>query len=192
MNSVYLVCAIIGGAVFLMQLAMQLIGLDHDVDVDMDIDIDVDVDAGGDHGDSSLFFGFLSFRTMVAAVLFFGLTGLAGKEAALPPFTTGIVAVGAGIVAMIVVGAIMSALKKMQASGTLDIRYAVGQPGSVYLTIPGENGGSGKVSVTVQSRLRELLAVTPGNELPSGTKVVVTRVVTADTVEVTGATAEEV
>ncbi len=87
MIPLFVVCAAIGGTLLLCQLVLTLMGLggdafdldvDSDVgaDVDMDVDMDVDADAGesGHHG-SSWIFGVISFRSVVAALTFFGLAG---------------------------------------------------------------------------------------------------------------------
>ena len=186
MQTAYIVCATVGGAIFLIQLVMQLMGLDHDADADFDVDHDFD------HADSSLFFGILSFRAVVAGVMFYGLAGLAAAQAQQPDWTGGVIAAGSGVSALVVMGLLMNAMKKMQSSGTLDIRHAVAQPGVVYLTVPAGNAGAGKVTVTVQGRSSEFPAMTPGTELLTGAKIVVTRVLTADTLEVTAAPSQEV
>src|SRR3990170_1675555 len=99
MATLFLICATVGGTVLACQLVMTLLGFAGDmVDVDVpddldgggDLDLGGDVDAGdvsvdadmdGDageaaHHDTSWLAGVLSFRTMVAALTFFGLAGL--------------------------------------------------------------------------------------------------------------------
>jgi hypothetical protein len=60
----------------------------------------------------------------------------------------------------------------------------VGQHGSVYLRIPGNNSGNGKIQINLQNRTMDYLAVTSGPELPTGTKVVVVGIVNPTTLEV--------
>ncbi|HEV3004258.1 MAG TPA: hypothetical protein VGX78_07335, partial [Pirellulales bacterium] len=105
---VYSVCAVIGGTLLLCQFIMTLIGLDHagvdDVPHDFGHDFAPDVHAGDTaHGNdtahdhsASWFVGIITFRTIVAAMTFFGLTGLAGGAAEWPAMFTLVVALGAG------------------------------------------------------------------------------------------------
>ncbi|MGE0431869.1 MAG: hypothetical protein AB7K09_19185 [Planctomycetota bacterium] len=183
MNTAFSICAAVGGVIFLIQLVMQLMGLDHDADVD--------VDADGDHGDSSLFFGILSIRTVVAAVMFFGIGGLAALQNGQPEFTALTIAGGCGLVAMILVGLVLKGMKKLQASGSTDIRQAMGQAGVVYLAIPESKSGAGKVTVTVNGRSTEFAAMTTGAALATGEQIVVTNVLTEDTLEVAAAPSQE-
>jgi hypothetical protein len=75
-------------------------------------------------------------------------------------------------------------MRNLRAEGTVHIDRAVGQNGSVYLTIPAARGGVGKVLVPVQNRTMEYKAVTPDAELPTGANVVVVGIVDSETVEV--------
>jgi hypothetical protein len=60
----------------------------------------------------------------------------------------------------------------------------VGQRGTVYLRVPGGRSGTGKIQFNLQNRTVEYLAVTAGEELPTGTKVIVVGVVDPTTLEV--------
>ena len=66
----------------------------------------------------------------------------------------------------------------------MHIGRAVGTTGTVYLSVPGKNGGAGKVTVKVQNRTVEYQAVTSQETLATGTAVQVIAVVGPDTVEV--------
>ena len=79
---------------------------------------------------------------------------------------------------------LMRGLFKLTADGTERIARAVGEEATVYLTIPGENQGAGKVHVTVQHRTLEFDAVTSGEKLPTGARVIVVGVLSSDRVEV--------
>jgi hypothetical protein len=81
----------------------------------------------------------------------------------------------------------MRGLIKLQSEGTIHIEGAVGQPGTVYLKIPGNKTGLGKVTLNLQNRTVEYQACTFQGDLPTGAKVVVVSVVSPDTVEVVAA-----
>ena len=61
---------------------------------------------------------------------------------------------------------------------------ATGSTGTVYLAIPGERKGAGKVLLTLQNRTVEYQAVTSRGALPTGAPILVVDVVGPDTVDV--------
>jgi hypothetical protein len=95
-----------------------------------------------------------------------------------------VIAVVCGLAAMYGVYFLMRGLYKLTAEGTERIDRAVGQEGIVYLAIPGQNGGVGKVHVPVQNRTLEYEAMTAGERLATGSRVVVVGVLGAGRVEV--------
>lgn len=63
-------------------------------------------------------------------------------------------------------------VSKLNDSGTLDIKNAIGTIGEVYLTVGGKRSRIGKVSVRIQGSLREMEALTDENDdLSTGTVV---------------------
>jgi hypothetical protein len=206
MVTFYLICFLIGATLMGLQFLLGLLGLGHLHDFGghevggHDVGgHDVgghDVHAGhGEHehdheGEGSWFASLLTFRTLTAALTFFGLAGLAGYRQWGPdgwPITLAVAVAGGGG-ALLLVARLMLWLRRQTASGTVHIDRAVGQPATVYLTVPAQKAGAGKVQVCVQNRTMEYQAVTPDRELPTGAKVVVVSVVNADTVEVVPAT----
>lgn len=195
MTTVFVISAVVGGTVLLVQFVLTLVGLGGDaldldlpegVDADGDFggDIDTDVDADLGHTDSSWMFGLVSTRTLTAAMAFFGLGGLAAQSAgASPPMALG-VAIAAAVAAMVAVYWLMRGLMSLKAEGTARIQHAVGRHATVYVTIPAETSGQGKIQMNLQGRTMEYLALTPGHALPPGTKIVVTNIIASDTVEV--------
>ena len=194
MTAVFVVCAAVGGTVLAFQLLITLIGIggealdidmpdDMDVDMDMDVDADFDADSGLHHGSSSIF-GVLSFRTLVAALTFFGLGGLASQSAGASTPTVVVVAAAAGLGAMYGVYWLMQTLYRLKAEGTAKIQRTVGKHATVYLRVPGGESGTGKIQINLQNRTMEYLAMTAGEDLPTGAKVVVVDVLTPNTVAV--------
>jgi hypothetical protein len=78
----------------------------------------------------------------------------------------------------------MRSLHRLKADGTIHLERALGQSGTVYLTIPGQKSGLGKVTFRLQNRTVECQAVTPHGQLPTGSNIVVSAVLGPDTVEV--------
>lgn len=192
MFTLYAMCAVVGGIMLVIQFILALIGLDHHGMMDGSGHMDVhtgDVHGadhhGGDTHDSSWFFKLVSFRSMVAAITFFGLGGGLGMSAGLPSFFAFSLALAAGVVAMILVAWVMHLFITLHAEGTVRIENALGMPATVYLTIPGKRAGAGKVTVAVQNRSMEYEAFTDEEDaIPTGSDVIVTGIVNASTVEV--------
>ncbi|MBN9118094.1 MAG: hypothetical protein J0I06_02835 [Planctomycetes bacterium] len=172
MDTVFLVCAILGATLLACEIVAGMLGFGHDHD--MDTGGDADADHGDGHGHGNSLFGMLTVRTVTAAVLFFGLGGLTARYYGLEETSAFGLALGAGALALYLVG-------------TARIDRAVGTTGTVYLRVPGARGGSGKVHLMLQNRTVECLAVTAGDELPTGRPIKVVAVVNSDTVEVEAA-----
>lgn len=181
------ICAVVGGTVLICQFVLTLVGLGGNETDFADIPDDLPADvghAGGAHGsdgsghdahgqhDTSWLFAMISFRTLVAASTFFGLTGLAARAAGQSVPLQLVLAVAAGVGAMYGVHWIIRTMGRLAEDGTLRIRQAIGQEGTVYIPIPAAKANAGKVQLKVQNRLVEFEAVTSaGERLATGTKV---------------------
>lgn len=216
MVTLYVICAAVGCTVMVIQLALTLMGADSDSDFDVDAsagDAHIDVGGGGgdahvdidladgeahvdvshgdgadaDHHGPTWFFSVLSFRALVAAVAFFGLAGYAGEKGGLSNYMTFVTATAAGVVAMIIVAWLMRLLHQLTDEGNVQIRNALGVEGTVYLTIPENKSGRGKVTVKIQNRTMEYQAMTSDEALPTGTPVVVSGILGNDILEVSAA-----
>ncbi len=156
-----------------------------DIDVSTDVDISTDIDTGNGNGDvpdmnysdgSSLHdVGTLNFFTLQGIITFFCVFGWAGivtyklTKLAILAVAVGIVL---GLASMYGVAKIMQLSKKLAQNGTLNVKNLLGASGTVYLVIPGDGEGKGKVNVTSGERLVEFDAITDGGEtLPDGTSV---------------------
>lgn len=179
MSTVYGLCAAVGGLIFAVQLVLSLVGADHDAG-------SIDDPGNLDHldHDSSGVFGVLSFRTVVAALAFFGFAGLGGQTSGWSETTTFAVALAVGGVALYAVYRLGLLLARLQSDETVDPRRSVGCTGSVYLRVPAARSGVGKVQISQQGRTMEYEAVTRGGELQVGEAIVVVGHVESDTVEV--------
>lgn len=203
MSTLFLICAGLGGTLLLLQFLASLIGFGgddgdgghdhahvgadhHDVGHDGHDAHHHGVD-GRDHPQSSLstwLFSVLSFKSIMTAIAFFGLGGLTATAYQFDELQAFGIALLCGLVALYAVGMLMRLLYSLKADGTIRIDRAVGKTGTVYLKIPGNRGGSGKVTLTVQNRSVEYLAITANDAIPTGSKVVVVAITGPDTVEV--------
>ena len=201
METVYMICAAVGGTLIVCQFLLTILGLGGHHDVGGGHDVgghDVGAhdtgghDATGHHGaddqsEPNWFLSQLTFRTLSATFAFFGLAGLASIRFELEPAVGLIIAVGAGALAFVVVGWLIRMLSRLNIDGTIRIERAVGAEGTVYLSIPGAKSGVGKVQVGQLNRTVEYKAITAAAPLPTGAKIVVVGIISADTVEVASA-----
>ncbi len=200
METIYLICAAVGGTLIVCQFLMTLFGLGggHDMadghhfdggghDVGGGHDAAGDHHAGHHHDESTWFLGILTFRTISAGLAFFGLIGVIGQRSELEMLPTLVAATVAGLAAVFFVAWIMRFLGRLNIDGTVRIERALGCRGNVYIPIPGGAAGQGKVQVSVLNRTVEYKA-TAKDALPTGAKIVVVGIHGSDTVEVAPAT----
>jgi len=180
MTTFFVVCAALGGGVLVVQLLLGLLGV---VDAGADVDVGDGHDSGHGHV-ASEGLDLMSVRALSAGVAFFGLGGLAGLATPLGLFAAIPLALIAGTAAMFGTAVAMRWMLGFDDDGTVSIHGAVGATGTVYLTIPGERKGAGKVTLTLQNRIVEYQAVTSDALLPTGAPIMVVDVVGPDTVHV--------
>ena len=92
-----------------------------------------------------------------------------------------------GFLIMALVGWIFSLQKHLYSEGNLKPERIVGQTGQVYLRIPPNASGKGKITVSIQDRSEQFEASTPTDydkELPTGCEVRITRMIAPGSFEV--------
>jgi hypothetical protein len=181
LETVFIICAAIGGTLFVVQLVLQFLGHVGHADINTDIDAGLDAQAG--HASADFSFKVLSLQGLSAFLLIFGLMGLATlRSGGAAPLAFGVGFAGGGLTTWLI-GRLFKLASRLQSSGTFDISRAVGAAGTVYLTIRKDRPG--KVTITVTNRLLTLDARVAGDvTLETGTPIVVTRVLEDNCVEV--------
>lgn len=166
----FTVPALIGTGIFIMRMALMLIGGIDDGDIDLHSDVD------GQGSDAA--FHVLSIQTVSAFIMGFGWGGFAAyKSFAADSLVTAVglgLVVGVGFVWFQMI--LLKGVHDLQVSGNVNAHDAVGLHGDIYLGVPAMGKGVGRVNVVVKDRLREFNAVTEGAEIPRGTRVKVTKV----------------
>ncbi len=167
--------------IFVIQTIMTFIGADAgDMDVDTDVNVDIDDPASFDgHSGMNLY----TFRNLVNFLLGFGWTAILLREDISSTAVLLIVATLVGIALVAIVMYLFKLLNSMQASGNIDVyKHAVGCLGRVYLTIPENRKGLGKVQITIKNAVREYEAVTDEDEpLKTGDAIKVVEVLNPST-----------
>ena len=157
MQSVWCI-TLFASLVFVIQTIMTFIGMD--TDGGMDVDVSADTTADGDSGPFQLF----TFRNFINFLLGFGWSIISFEKAI-----------------VMAVMAIFRFMSRMEQSGTIHVANAVGCKGNVYLKIPGEKRGEGKVQISIQGAIREFDALTAGEELETGAPIRVVEVINDNT-----------
>lgn len=170
------IIAIAATVVMFIQLILLLVGFDNDSAFGGDVPDDVpDVDVINNEGVLDIF----GLKVLTIRNLFIFLA-MAGWGMLVMYDLTGIIWLSVIVGILLGVGMAflfayaMKKAMKLQSSGNIDINNAVGQTGSVYLQIPANKSGFGKVNVLVQDRLQEFNAMTADAEIiPTGVEVTV-------------------
>ncbi|MDL2206486.1 hypothetical protein LJC33_06190 [Eubacteriales bacterium OttesenSCG-928-N13] len=118
--------------------------------------------------------------TLRGIIAFLAVGGWGGlillKAGIMAPIAT-LLAIGMGAITMLLMALAIRAMIRLQQDGSMDIRNALGLSASVYITIPPNRSGRGKVTLLLQERLVELDAVTDQSDpIPTGTQVFISDV----------------
>ena len=140
-----------------------------------------DGDANGDgvpdihSGDGLALF---SVRGIIAMLCVGGWLGIVLLGTEMNSMLAILISFAGGIAALLAMALLVNLLLRLQSAGNIQIANAIGKVGSVYLTIPANMTGAGKVNITVQDTYTEFSAMTAEpEEIKTGEAV---RVVSTD------------
>jgi len=169
--------------VFVIQSILTFIGADaadNGMDIpggDFDPSADVTLTDAGNPG-----MNLYTFRNLVNFLLGFGWTAILLHSSIDSTALLLIISFIVGILLVAVVMFLFKWLSTMQQSGNINIyRSAVGCQGTVYLTIPAERSGEGKIQITINNSVREYNALTDGEAISTGTPIKVIEVLNPST-----------
>ena len=167
--------------IFVIQTIMTFLGADAGGDFDMEAGgMDADFDASGSDAGSGM--NLYTFRNLVNFLLGFGWSVILLQDSISSMTLLLIVSVLVGLALVAIVMYLFKWLSGMQQSGNIDVyKTAVGCQGQVYLTIPGERSGEGKVQITINNAVREYTALTDSDTLKTGTPIKVVEVLSPST-----------
>ena len=179
--------AIPGSLIMLIQTILLLLGLGGSGEADVPSDVsgigetagelssgsvESDMSSLGDPGQSGL--RLFTIRGVVAFLAVFGWTGLSISRNGGSNGVSMVVSILAGLAVLVLMAYMMRGIMKLQESGNIDERVAIGCSGNVYLKIPPSRTGKGKVTILIQNRLLEFDAVTDSADIiPTGHEIVV-------------------
>lgn len=159
--------------IFIIQLILTFAGMDgHSSDVPAE-----GHDLGGhDSGSDSVSpgFSFFTLRNFIAFFTIFGWTGIAAVNSGAGKTTTIVLAIVCGIIAMLLISTLFYFIFRLAESGNANAKNAVGKSATVYIPVKAKRGNTGKVQVAFEGSLREMPAITDGEEdLSTGAQVMV-------------------
>ena len=147
---------VVGCALFGVSAVLMIVGADSG---DADLDTDTDGDGAFDtHTDTGM-----SLFSMKGLTAFFAIGGWTGMLMLSYDIRVGIsiaVSIAAGLAAYVIVWALIRLVLRLQEDGTMNYSTAVGQKATVYVSIPANRSGRGKVTLILQGRYTEADAVT--------------------------------
>ena len=169
-------CAVVASAIFVIQLILTLIGMDSS-DVDVDFDGANTMDLGGG---LSLF----TIKNFMRFLMGFRWAGVCFYDTMPSTFLLLLVAFVVGCLFVGIFVVIYKQTKKLEHNGAFKIEEVKNTIVSVYLRIPANGAGKGKVQVSQNGSVHELDALTDGEEIPSGAKVKIVEIIDNETVKV--------
>lgn len=161
--------ALISSVIFALQTLLTFIG-GHDTDA-----IHTDFDGNVDHVDAP--FQLFSFRNLINFLLGFGWTGVVfydsiGNKYLLIALAT---LIGLGFIYLFFL--LIKQIMKLSEDNTFKIESLIEKSGRVYMPIPENMAGKGKIQISVNGTSHELEAMTEGGErLASGTSIIVEKI----------------
>lgn len=161
--------AIITGLIFVVQTLLTFIG-GHSAD-----GINADFDGNLDHADAP--FQLFSLRNLINFLLGFGWTGVAFYESIQSKALLLGLATAVGIFFVFLFLILIRQIMKLTEDNTFKIENLNGKTGEVYINIPPQKSGKGKILISVNGSNHEMDAMTHSEfMIPSSTMVQVTSI----------------
>lgn len=177
MLTLYIVTAIIGGALILISAISGGHDADHDFDVGHDVDVSHDADVGhGDHGadvTSGAWLPFFSLRFWTYFAAAFGIIGLLlTLLKAADPTMTALLALGGGLITGMLVAWIMRWLKSASTTDGASIHELLGK--QAKMLVGAKPDQMGKVRIEAKGEIIDMIAIADdGGAIEAGEEVLV-------------------
>lgn len=185
--------AIPSSLVLLLQMLLAMMGGHHDTGMEFsdtsgidDLDIDFDGDASseidfiadGSNPADFVTLKLLTLQTIVTFLAVFGWVSIICISSGLHHLAGIFIGAVCGFLMMLLVAKMVQVSSRLVENGTLNLKNAIGETATVYLTIPSKNDGTGKITMQLQGRFCEFDAMNSGEKiLQTGTQVLVVDIV---------------
>lgn len=168
--------ALPASVIFIIQSTLTILGTDAADGTSADFDSNL-------QGESEPFQLF-SFRNLINFMLGFGWSGIVFVPHISSPFLLLLITTACGAAFVAVFFLVIQQLMKLSEDNSFKIENTINHQGSVYIPIPANKSGTGKIQISVKGSMHELNALTNGDRLESGTLVRVIQVAGDSMVEV--------
>lgn len=159
--------AIPASIIFIIQAIMTFVGADATDGLDADFD--------GDLGSTDAPFQLFSLRNLINFLLGFSWTGISFYTAIPNKALLVIISITVGIFFVYLFFVIIRNIQRLAEDNSFEITNTLNKTAEVYLTIPENKQGKGKVMISVNGAFHELEAMTEKEKIQSGTVVKVVR-----------------
>lgn len=166
--SPYLYIAIPSTVICIFQVVATFLG------ADSSDGIDADFDGNLDSTDSP--FQLFTLRNLINFLVGFSWTGITLRKVITSDILLGLTSLLVGLLTFYLFYLILKKLIDLTQDNSFDIGKTLNKTAEVYLTIPSNNSGKGKVLISVKGSMQELPAITENQELRAGDLVIVKRV----------------
>ena len=154
--------------IFIFQTVMTFIGVDSSDGLDADFD--------GDLNGAEAPFQLFSLRNLINFLLGFSWTGISFYTIISNQLFLIILSLAIGILFVYLFFIIIKQVQKLAEDNSFKISTTLNKTAEVYLTIPENKSGKGKIMISVKGAFHELEAMTEMEKIPSGTVVKVVRI----------------
>lgn len=154
--------------IFIIQTIMTFMGVDASDGIEADFD--------GDLGDADVPFQLFSLRNLINFLLGFSWTGISFYSTiSSKPLLIGLAFV-VGVAFVFLFFIIIRQVQKLAEDNSFKISNTLNKTAEVYLTIPENKKGKGKITISVNGAYHELEAMTEHDRIPSGSVVKVVKI----------------
>ena len=169
----YWIIAGTASLIFVIQMVLTFVGVDTDDGLSADFDGDMDIDGP---------FQFFSLRNLIHFFLGFGWGGVCFYSTFTSKAWVIIFALLTGLLFVLLFFIIVKQIMKLNKDNSFQISDTLDKVADVYLSIPEEKSGKGKIQISVKGAFHELDAMTEGEKIPTGGKVKVLEIIDNQTV----------
>ncbi|MCV9926705.1 NfeD family protein [Flavobacterium sp. LS1R49] len=160
--------AIPASLIFVVQTIMTFVGADSMDGLEPDFD--------GDLGGADAPFQLFSLRNLINFLLGFSWTGISFYTTISNKLLLVILSLAVGITFVFLFFIIIRQIQKLAEDNSFRIINTLNKTAEVYLTIPENKQGKGKIMISVNGAFHELAAMTEKDKIPSGAIVKVVRI----------------
>lgn len=160
--------AIPSSLIFIIQTILTFTGADTADGIDADFDVDL--------SQSDAPFQLFSLRNLINFLLGFSWTGISFYTTISNKILLVVLALAVGLLFVYMFFSVIKQVQKLAENNSFSIHNTLGKSAEVYLTIPGQKQGKGKIMISVNGAFHELEAMTESDSIATGAVVRVVRI----------------